>query len=111
MHHVLTHVHDRTPGERVSTGQQVETDYADRIDVGTRVDPVRVAEPLWGDVQRRAGHHLRHGDLHLLRRDHVLDQPEIEHLDEVGLPAALAQDDIQRFDVTMDQPAFVRLLQ
>ena len=39
----------------------------------------------------------------------VLDQPEVEHLDEVVVGTEAAHEDVRRLDVAVEEPARVRL--
>ena len=53
-----------------------------------------------------SGHH--HRGFRIVRH-HGLHEPEINHLSNVGNAAALAEDDVGRLDIAVDQAALVSL--
>ena len=94
--------------ERGPADEQVEERAAEGVDVGTAIGLVAVAGLLGRQVVGRAQHLLvmSPGERGVVLR-HGERQPEVEDLD---VPS-LVDDQIGRFDVAVDEPLVVRVLQ
>ena len=103
------HFRDAGGFEHRPASEQVVADGAHRVEVAAHVAGCGRRERFRRHVERRSRQHDRgrHRDLGAVGGDR-LDQPEIEHLDDVGLAAALGQEDVRRLDVAVEQAALVR---
>ena len=88
-------------GERRAAGEHVVEDAAERVDVGSGVDPL-APDLLRGDEVQRADPvpGLRRARL----REHVLGEPEVGQVGVVALP----EQDVGRLDVAVHQAGGVR---
>jgi hypothetical protein len=108
MHVMRADLDRRAPVEHWRAHEQKIADRAERIEIGTNVDGVRVGDGFGGHVQRCAGKRLRPA-VFCVRLFEVLDQSEIEELGDI-VPADLrAEHDVGRLDIAMDQADRVRL--
>ena len=100
---VQADLHDRLSFEHVAAGKQVVADGAKGIEVGSRVDSLRVLDRLGAQVVRRALDRHRVGLLEVVDLAEVLHEAEVEHLRHVRDASLAREHDVARLDVPVDQ--------
>jgi hypothetical protein len=79
-------------------------DRAHGVEIDPSINDGLVDHQLGRNAKRRAGQCRRLREAWNAFADQILGQTEIEHLDEVRDATAVAQHDVRRFGVAMDQP-------
>ena len=98
-------------GEHARAGQEMVGHRSDRIHVAPGVDLGGRGDDLGRHVERGTQDGVGVGRARVRPAVQVLDEPKVEDLDEVGLQVPLAQEEIRRLDVAMDEPQLVGLPQ
>jgi len=98
----------RRAGKRHLARQEMVQSTTQRVDVGAAVRVVRVAELLRGGVIRRANAHSFAGPGRIA--DLILQETGQTQIQDLDLPAG-AQQQIRGFQIAVDQPFVVCMLQ
>ena len=99
----LQNLDDRGTVEWRFTGQKEIPHCTERVQVDPRIDLVGPCDRFGGHIKRapRERVDLRHRDLFAARFE-LLDQAEVDHLDEIGNPSAVAEHDVGGLDVAVN---------
>ncbi len=108
---VAAHLHRGRPAEDVGPRQEVVAHGSQAVEIAAGIDGVGGPDRLRREVEGRALEHVGLGQPRARGRLEVPDQAEVDHLGDVGDPAALAENDVLRLDVPVDEADAVGLHQ
>src|SRR6186713_973019 len=91
-----------------ATGEEVEGDAAEPVEIDAVVDVRGVGDRLRREVERRSRDRVRVGERRTALGLEVFHESEIDELDRIGGPTALAEENVGRLHVTMNESERVR---